>query len=98
MLIASDSITLKEYLYLNKKTVKEFGDYLGYSRAHMSLVVNEAIRPSRPLALSIERATNGQVKAEDLLKIGRHEFPQTVPTEKLIQDQKQDNQDGNPDQ
>lgn len=98
MLVSNGSMKLKDYLYLNKKTVKEFGEYLGYSRAHMSLVVNEVVRPSRPMAISIERVTGGQVKAEDLLKIGRHEDPKPMPAEKLIQEQEKDNQDGNPDQ
>lgn len=97
MLIPLDSITLKEYLFLNKKSVKEFSQNLGYSRTHMSLVVNGALRPSRPMAISIERVTGGQVKAEDLLKIGRHEDPKPMPTEKLVQKKEQDDQNSNPD-
>jgi len=89
---------LTDYLYWNKLSITDFSKKVDCTRTYLSSIINGRQVPSRRMARDIERATDGAIKAEDLLKIGRHEDPKPMPTEKLIQDKKQDNQDGNPDQ
>lgn len=59
---------LKLYLAENRMTIKEFCEKIGYSRNQISGIVNEKLKPSIRLAKVIEEATNGEVKAEELLK------------------------------
>lgn len=59
---------LREYLFVHRMTVKEFSELLDYSRTHLSAIVNEKLKPSPKLARRIEKETNGEVKAEDLIK------------------------------
>lgn len=59
---------LKIYLVRNKMSITDFSKKLRYSRDHLSRVINGTKRPSKKLAEDIEKATNGEVKAEDLLK------------------------------
>lgn len=61
-------MTLRDYLYYNKISVKEFSESLDYSRTHMSAIIHGRLKPSKRLAKAIEKATNGEVKAEELLK------------------------------
>lgn len=68
MLLAGENMNLKEYLFLKRMTVTEFSEMMGYNRNHISGIVNGRIIPSRGLAKSIERITNGEVTAEELLK------------------------------
>jgi DNA-binding transcriptional regulator YdaS (Cro superfamily) len=68
MLLAGDNMNLKEYLFLKRMSVKEFSEYMGYSRTHISAIINGHLKPSNGLAKAIERVTEGQVKAEELLK------------------------------
>lgn len=59
---------LKEYLYIKRTTIKDFAEYMGYSREHMSAVINGHLKPSKAMAKAIERATNGEVTAEEVLQ------------------------------
>lgn len=59
---------LKIYLVMNKMTIKEFAEKVEYSRNQISNIINGTSKPSKRLAKVIEEATNGEVKAEDLLK------------------------------
>jgi DNA-binding transcriptional regulator YdaS (Cro superfamily) len=59
---------LKEYLFFKQKSVTDFAKEMAVSRSHMNKIVLGKIKPSRLLAKEIERVTNGEVKAEDLLK------------------------------
>lgn len=59
---------LREYLFRQRISVQEFAEKLEYSRTHLSLIVNGKGRPSPRLAKAIEKATNGEVTAEELLK------------------------------
>jgi plasmid maintenance system antidote protein VapI len=59
---------LKDYLYFNELTIVDFSIMLGYSRGHISNIVNGRTIPTFKLALVIERMTNGQVKAEELIR------------------------------
>lgn len=68
MLLAGENMNLKEYLFLKRMSIKDFSDFMGYSRTHMSAIINGHLKPSRAMAKSIERATDGEVTAEELLK------------------------------
>lgn len=59
---------LRTYLFNRRISVTEFSKTLGCSRIHLSEIINGRRKPSLMLAKSIEMATNGEVKAEDLLK------------------------------
>ena len=59
---------LKLYLVKNRITIKEFCEKIGYSRNQISGIANGKLTPSKRLAKTIEQATNGEVKAEDLMK------------------------------
>ncbi len=59
---------LREYLFRNRLTVKGFSDKIDCSRNHLSSIIHGRFKPSKRLAKDIELATNGEVKAEDLLK------------------------------
>lgn len=61
---------LREYLFYKQKTVTDFAKELMVSRSYMNRIVGGKIKPSRLLAKEIERHTNGEVTAEDLLRIG----------------------------
>ena len=58
---------LREYLFHKKLQVKEFGTLVDCSRSYMSRVVHKKIIPSKRLAKSIERATDGEVTVDELL-------------------------------
>lgn len=59
---------LKEYLFFKQLSVTEFAKKLGISRGHLNQIVLKNTKPSRLLAKEIERATSGEVTAEELLK------------------------------
>ena len=61
---------LREYLFRKKISVTDFGKIVNYSRAHISKIIHGKQQPSKKLAEAIEKATNGEVKAKDLLKTG----------------------------
>jgi len=68
MLYAGENMNLKDYLYLKRMTLNEFSNQIGYSRNHLSGIINGRYKPNKKFALYIEQITNGEVKAEDLLK------------------------------
>lgn len=59
---------LKEYLFYKEKSITDFAKELMISRSYMNKIVLGQKKPSRLLAKEIERATNGEVTAEELLK------------------------------
>lgn len=59
---------LKDYLYLKRMTINDFSELIGYSRNHISGIINKRLKPTKKLAQYIEKMTDGEVKAEDLLK------------------------------
>lgn len=59
---------LKVYLVLNKRSITDFSKHLGCTRDHLSRIINGSTRASKRLAKDIELATQGEVKAEDVLK------------------------------
>lgn len=62
------NMRLKLYLVKNRLTIKEFCEMIGYSRNQISGIANGTLKPSLRLAMVIEKATNGEVKVEDLMK------------------------------
>lgn len=59
---------LKLYLVENKITITEFAEKLGCSRNHLGEIMNGRRKIGRSLAQLIEIKTNGEVKAEDLMR------------------------------
>lgn len=108
MLVAEKGMKLKQYLMLRKVTISEFAEYIGCTRGHLSAVINGTYHPSRCLAKSIERVTDGEVKASDLLKnsdievrlketiavIPGEELPRARPDKNRENCQKKDDQQG----
>jgi DNA-binding transcriptional regulator YdaS (Cro superfamily) len=62
------------YLYKNKITVKKFSEILECSRPHLSDIIHGRRIAGKRLAKDIEEATEGQVKAKDLLKKKSHDI------------------------
>lgn len=61
-------LELRIYLIKNHISIKDFAERIKYSRSQISNILNGASKPSKRLMITIEQATNGEVKAEDLLK------------------------------
>jgi len=59
---------LRDFLYFERKSVKEFSKELMISRTYLSQIVHGKVFPSPRLAKDIEIATGGKVKAKELLK------------------------------
>lgn len=58
---------LREYLKLNNLTISAFADQIEYSRPHLSRVLTGKLKLGKKLARDIEKATNGQVKAHEIV-------------------------------
>ena len=60
-------MTLAEYFSTEPRGAKhEMAQYLGITDTYMSLLIHRKRRPSGPMALSIERATQGLVTRQEL--------------------------------
>ena len=60
-------MTLEEYFSTEPHgAVTEMAKYLGITITYMSLLIHRKRRPSMPMALSIERATQELVTAKEL--------------------------------
>ena len=59
---------LREYLFRKRLKISDFAKEIGYGRTYVNEIVNRTKKPGKHLARQIEQATNGEVKAEDLLK------------------------------
>lgn len=59
---------LREYLFYNRITIKKFSETVECTRTHLSEIIHGRRSASRRLAKDIEKATDGQVKAKDLIK------------------------------
>jgi transcriptional regulator with XRE-family HTH domain len=58
---------LKTYLFYKNKTITAFAKEIKVTRAYLSRIVLGKIFPSRLLAEEIERKTNGEVLALDIM-------------------------------
>ena len=59
---------LKVYLFYKNMSITAFAKLIGVSRNYIGQICLGKMTPAKFLAKEIERATNGEVKAEDLLK------------------------------
>ncbi len=60
-------MTLEEYFATEPRGAKvEMADYLGITATYISLLIHGKRRTSKSLAISIENATQGLVKRQDL--------------------------------
>jgi len=62
------SLTIKEFLFYENKTITQAAKDLMVSRTYLSQVSLGKFKPSIRLAKAIEEYTNHQVKAEYLMK------------------------------
>ncbi len=60
--------SLKEYLFYKQISITDFAKNIGASRNYISQITLGKAKPSKFLAKEIERMTDGEVKAEELLK------------------------------
>lgn len=62
-------VTLKEYLWSNRFRMfsYEFADKVGVERRYLSAIVNGRYVPSVQLAKAIQKATDGEIKWNDLI-------------------------------
>jgi len=58
---------LKKYLLEHDIEVQEFAKQIEVSREYLSMIFKGTRRPSPDVALDIEKATNGEIKAEWLI-------------------------------
>lgn len=59
---------LRTYLFNHRMKVVEFGRRINFSPIHLYKIIHGERKPSLKLAKIIEKETNGEVKAEELLK------------------------------
>ncbi len=60
---------LRRYLFENNISQKAFAEKIGYTSNYVNMIVKGRLRAFKPLAYAIEKATDGNVKAEELLKM-----------------------------
>jgi DNA-binding transcriptional regulator YdaS (Cro superfamily) len=58
---------LREWLFRNRIKITPFARSLEYDPVHLNKIVNGKRNPSKRLAKAIEKATNGEVKADELV-------------------------------
>ena len=58
---------LKLYLTKNNLTVTEFAELINYSRTHLSAVINGTQNASPKLAKLVQKYTNGEVTAQEVM-------------------------------
>ncbi len=59
---------LKYWLFRNNLSMRAFSKMIDYSIPHLSWCLSGKYKMGRKLAKAIETATNGEIKATDLLK------------------------------
>lgn len=59
---------LKEHLYQKRMTITEFAEKVNATRPYISSIINGRYKPGKRLAMDIERATDGLITAESLMK------------------------------
>lgn len=68
-------MNLRRYLFENNISQKDFAEQIGYTRNYINMIVRGRLKPFKPLAKAIEKATNGVVKfeMEDIQTNRKHE-------------------------
>ena len=69
---------MKEYLFRNNLTVKEFAFQLKISASYLYQLINGDRKPSLKLALKIEECTRGAIDINQLLGIDFGERPYNI--------------------
>lgn len=59
---------LRRWIFDNDLTITKFANLIGYHRNHIAAIVNNGLHAGKGLALAIEIATEGKVKAKSLTK------------------------------
>lgn len=59
---------LRDYLHIKRIKIAQFARELGASRSYINNICNGKIKPGHRLAKDIEKLTEGNVTAEELLK------------------------------
>lgn len=59
---------LREYLFRKRIKLTEFSKLINYDITYISKIINGSRKPGRKMAEIIEKATEGEVTAEELLK------------------------------
>ena len=60
---------LREYLFRHRLKVTDFAKKINYGRTYINEIVVGTKKAGRKLAYEIEKATNGEVKADELLRV-----------------------------
>lgn len=61
---------LHEYISKHDGTAEAFAAKVGVSKSTISRWLAGSVTPSREKAVAVERVTNGEIKAEDVLLLG----------------------------
>ena len=59
-------MNLKEYLFYESISVNEFAKIADLSASYLSQIINDRVKPSPKTCRSIERVTNGKVRAYEV--------------------------------
>lgn len=68
-------MNLEQYLFYKKLSVQEFALKSDLSRSYLSSIISGRVNPSKKTCRTIERATDGEVKAENVFQ------PTKIPDE-----------------
>lgn len=61
-------MNLREYLFHHRLKITAFAHRIEYGPGYVTEIINGTKKPGKKFAKAVEKATNGEVKAEDLLK------------------------------
>lgn len=62
-------MNLEEFIGKRHVNVTKLAESIGYSRVHVQGVINGKYRAGKKLIKALEIASDGKIKAEDLLKV-----------------------------
>lgn len=68
-----NKVDLREYLFRKRMSVVEFSQKINYSRNHVSEIMNGTKKAGRKLANIIEKETNGEVMAHEVMNVKKNE-------------------------
>lgn len=74
---------LREYLFRKKMSVAQFGRNINYAPGYISRIIHNKKKPGKKLAKIIEKATDGEVKADELIRKYEQE---NNPEQQIIKD------------
>ncbi len=60
---------LREYLFRKRISITEFSESIGYASPYVGQIVRGVKNPGKKLAKAIEKATEGEVTAEELMSL-----------------------------